>query len=285
MFNSVQENQYCKCLVGGDMRLLRHRRKHFRVEAETTVQITRIEADGGTVVDADWMNTVIKTMKTQGIYGIAKFIGDANIAYKDAGSGKVSVLYDISGNDNDALQGSDASRPVWTAAQQNGKAGLVFDGSNDRLSLPIPSSSDYTFLSAFKTSAAELQCLLTLTDNDGITGFKFRLDTDGTFKTFVQGSPDLTLTTPLAYNDNSAHLAILTLSNSATNLYLNSSLKDTDSAFVPTGDWTDNRNMGSDRMQSFLDGNIFFDFIFNSVLTTAQRQAMETIINNYYAIY
>jgi len=43
-------------------------------------------------------------MKAQGIYTSAKFIGDANMAVKKDGFNAVSVLYDVSGNNNDAVQ-------------------------------------------------------------------------------------------------------------------------------------------------------------------------------------
>jgi hypothetical protein len=102
-----------------------------RVEPETTIQINRIVADGGVVIDPVFMNSTIKLLKSLGIYGNAKLLTDANFGVKKDGSGAISKLYDISGNNNDATQSTGASQPIWSLV--NGRGVITYDGVNNWL--------------------------------------------------------------------------------------------------------------------------------------------------------
>jgi len=114
---------------------------------ETLAQKARIEADGGVIIDLEWIDLVISTLKTLGIYGNAKLLTDANFGVKKDITGAVSKLYDISGNNNDAVQTTGASQPIWSLS--GGKGIITYDGSDDMLNCASPgiSSGSYTIRS------------------------------------------------------------------------------------------------------------------------------------------
>jgi hypothetical protein len=56
------------------------------LQPETTAQILRIEADGGTVIDATWLNQVIWTHKELQIYTNAKILCDASCGVNKDGN-------------------------------------------------------------------------------------------------------------------------------------------------------------------------------------------------------
>lgn len=103
------------------------------LQSETTTQINRIVADGGVIIDRVFLNNSIYALKQLGIYGNAKLLTDANFGVKKDGSGTVSKLYDISGNNNDAMQATGASQPIWGLV--GGKGVITYDGVNNWLSI------------------------------------------------------------------------------------------------------------------------------------------------------
>jgi hypothetical protein len=117
------------------------KRKSSNWQPETITQKNRIEADGGVVIDLPFMNRVIYTLKALGIYSNCKLLTDANFGVKKDITGAVSKLYDISGNNNDAIQATGASQPIWSLV--GGKGVITYDGSNDHLS--AVDSDDWTF--------------------------------------------------------------------------------------------------------------------------------------------
>lgn len=125
-----------------------------RMLPETITQQRRIIADGGTVVNLTWMNNVIRTMKAMGIYGNAKLLTDANFGVKKDGSGAVSKLYDISGNNNDAVQATGTSQPIWSLV--NGRGVITYDGVDDYLlttnTLNYLTTDNFTWNAKIKTA-------------------------------------------------------------------------------------------------------------------------------------
>lgn len=244
-------------------------------QPETTEQIIRIRADGGTVIDAVWMDTVIKTLKTQGIYGNVKFIGDANIAVKKDGVGAVATLYDISGNDNDAVQGTGANQPIWTDGEQNGRAGLVFNGTSHFLraaDFSTPLSQPVSIFCAAKTLDTDAGFMVA-----GSNVFMLYRRATGKIELFagahVAGN----------VSDLNQHFYSALFNTTSSSLY-------TDGSFVGSGDVSTNTMprvvLGADQAPAqLLTGNILVAIVIDDLVTNNQRQALETLINNYYAIY
>lgn len=103
-------------------------------EAETTAFIARVEADGGEVLDPDGLNDFIVLLKAQGVYDNLVFLVDPNWGVKKNTNNKITVLYDLLGND---LTEADTSKvPTLTDYVDNGSGATtlkdaLFDGSND----------------------------------------------------------------------------------------------------------------------------------------------------------
>lgn len=102
-------------------------------EAEVENYYCKVFADGGTLTDLDEINNSVITAKTNNYYN--KIVGwfSGQFGWKNAGSNKVSKWYDLSPQQLDFYHTNSAMYPTWTASLKNGKAGLVFDGSDDNL--------------------------------------------------------------------------------------------------------------------------------------------------------
>lgn len=96
---------------------------------ETIAYRNRVTADGGAVINLLDVDKAIRHAKANGYWSSVAFWTSAQFGVKKDGSNAVSKLYCLKGND--ATQTTGANQPIWTANQQNGRAALVFDGSND----------------------------------------------------------------------------------------------------------------------------------------------------------
>ncbi len=262
----------------------------YDFDADTILQIVRIKADGGTIVDPYWADSVIKTMKAQGIYTSAEFIGDANMAYKNAGAGAVSSLYDWSGNNNDATQATGANQPIWTAAQQNGKAGFVFNGTSHFLNggAGAQFTNVLSIIEVSKcTNTAGNYSMLMRVKSDGSTDeFIFQLN-------YADTSPWVSFRNKPWYAAVNAsifnyHLAVATgqYDTAAFTLFINGSNISLSTAGSTGGAGNANvYGVDSSEAAGFTKGPVSLLGTFNVLLSTAQRQALESLINAYYAIY
>lgn len=99
---------------------------------ETLIQKSRIESDGGEVVNLTCMNAVISELETLGIYSNCKFLTDADFGVKKDIDNKVSKIYDISGNGNDVASLISANQPIWNTLGDKGL--ITYDGTSDYIS-------------------------------------------------------------------------------------------------------------------------------------------------------
>jgi hypothetical protein len=98
---------------------------------EAATYQARVVADGGTVVSSTAINEAIRYAKTSGIYDYLTAWYSARFGYKDAGSGLCSKWYDLSANNNDAVQATGANQPVWTSGEHDGsKPTMYFDANH-----------------------------------------------------------------------------------------------------------------------------------------------------------
>ena len=259
---------------------------------ETKVQIKRIKADGGTVIDEGWMDTTIRTLKAQGVYGNVKFLGDANFAVKKDGSNAVATLYDISGNNNDATQGTGANQPIWYVNQQNGKSGVSFDGVDDFLLNAAPAynaqslsiTAVYKKVAPLETSntgvlAASSNGLIQFTVTDGV------VNAYDTGVDYYYANAHIGLTIP---NNQFTAYHISTITSSTAPLasaYGNGVLSGTTTvvaSYATTGLRIGSYNDAGDYAYN---GSLTSLILSNVDFTAAQRTAIEAMLNTYYAIY
>lgn len=85
------------------------------LEPETINYETRVLTDGGIVVDIEAVNNAILDAKVNGYYDSLSFWGAYNYGVKKNANNKVTKLYDLSPNNNDATQSDTAHSPTWYA--------------------------------------------------------------------------------------------------------------------------------------------------------------------------
>lgn len=119
-------------------------------EDETLSYISRVESDGGVVINKTLLNDFIIDAKANGYYDSLLCAVDANWGIKKNSNNKVTKLYDLFGL-RDYAQSDTSKSPTWSAASQNSLAGLRFDGSNDRLDVSYIEHVDAQPLAGFVT--------------------------------------------------------------------------------------------------------------------------------------
>jgi hypothetical protein len=98
---------------------------------EAATYQARVATDGGTVVSSTAINESIRYAKASGIYDYLTAWYSARFGYKDVGSGLCSKWYDLSSNNNDAVQTTGANQPVWTTGGHDGsKPSMYFDANH-----------------------------------------------------------------------------------------------------------------------------------------------------------
>jgi hypothetical protein len=101
-------------------------------ESETNSFETRVNNDGGTLHDKDFVDSLISQAKTDGWYSdIVRMAGPA-LAYKESG-GTLPTLYDASGQQNDWVQATSSEQPVLNSSNGtfNSRPTAGFDGTDD----------------------------------------------------------------------------------------------------------------------------------------------------------
>jgi len=246
-------------------------------------QITRIQADGGTIVSEEWIRKAIWTLKNQGIYANCKFLGDANMGVKlDASGVSVQTLYDLSGNNNDATSGVTVNnQPVWTANVQGGRAGLVFDGTDDVLTAAIGTlSQPNTIITAIKNTRTVFTVTNVFIDTTNAVN---RLSMYAQQTSGVLGAS--------AGTDGLSATAIGTTAQILTGLFNGaSSVLYKNGASILAADFgaadMTGLSIGDYSAGGYpYEGSFFPVIVINAALTTAQRTALETFVNAYYSIY
>jgi len=238
----------------------------------------RVLDDGGKVIDIEYMDKTVKLLKQLGVWSSVKFLADANFAYKSGVTTTVAKLYDLSGNNSDAVQGTVVNQPVWTANLQNGKAGVVFTAASPHTLLHnLSFGANSTFVAlASRNGGSGYKSIISCT-LDPIMATTVTSANWGTYQNVeistsysIDGSFKLMINVLRAVND--------------IDLVTNGTVENkvTGSSWINSG-----KSLGSGQpaFQYFLNGTIIEVIMFNIALTTVQRTAIERMINSYYSIY
>lgn len=246
------------------------------MQPETITQKNRIESDGGTVIDLPWMNRVISNLKAQGIYTSCKLLTDANFGVKkNPSTGAVSKLYDISGNNNDAVQAAGANQPVWSLV--NGRGVITYDGVNDEL---VWGNKDYGTTHSFYAGVSQ-----------AVSGDKVWIGTVGNPNNYVFDYVTNTwkYTTPESVSSSSDIFStawrsmLIVRNNTSVKFYKNggaigtSTLSANNSLIVG--------KIGYDISLYRPKGSMRWLLIFSTALSDSNRQILESLFNSYYSIY
>jgi hypothetical protein len=225
------------------------------------------------------------------------------LSFVGAGNGFVTTWYDQSGNARNVTQTTAANQPRIVNAGvldvQNGKATLVYDGSNDSLfrtntnifnnknygvtfvanrivSTPVTTSRNVFYLSTPSQNITRYAISRTTSSNYNLGGR--RLD----------GAGGQNITTINTYNNTSMYLntAVIDWGNSDAYLYVNNNIEASSITFLTDGS-TSATNAAylaicSADNQTFLNANVSEVIVYES---SQNISAINTNINSYFNIY
>lgn len=253
-----------------------HPTSYRHLEPEALAYNARVINDGGTVVDSFWLNVFIRTAKEYSAYSTFQFIGDPNWGYKNVGSGASSKWYDISGNNNDATQATGTRQPTWTPSSIGARPAFVLNNGAAQ-GFGIGALSAITTATCFFVvyyDSGSPSAHGTIISNSG-RSVGIWLDSGSNGRIACNGDFEYSTVTHAQRS-----LFLLTASNGY--LYFNGIL-DSSSAYTPSA--LTIVNIGTDAFGNNWDGNFGTFAIGTSVLNTQQQNAIQRVINSYYAIY
>lgn len=198
---------------------------------------------------------------------------------------------DLSGFGNDALQSTTANKPLLKLAIVNNKPIIRFDGNNDTLSvaldLALSASDNLTIFFVSKpVSAANSKMVLgNQIDAGNRQGLRILYDNLERIEFFTVSGAGASTSVRTGVDANFA-IVVAVLDAGVQEIYKNGSLIDSDTQEDMTGHSATlllgiNRSAGP----SFFDGDIAEILIYNSALSTDDRQSIENYLNGRYAIF
>lgn len=244
----------------------------LNLEPETIIQKNRVIADGGTIINLAYMNLAIKTYKSLGIYGNARLLTDANFAVKKDGSGAVSKLYDISGNNNDAVQLTGASQPMWSSV--NGKGIITYSGNKKLTISSMSSVSEFTLDCNIKLDISQ-KTTCYFTRYQSLHGWVGGIS-DGTFNVvkFYLGGSTLYSAGPLDLN---LHSVVNTYKNGVASIYLDGNINSTVNQAITFAVAPDTYIGSLDNNSQFFTGQINSSKLFDIALTSTQITTLKNL--------
>lgn len=199
----------------------------------------------------------------------------------------VSVWGDMSGNGNNATQSTSGCRPTIIAGDMNNKTALRFNGTNTYLWLPTPEAlgiqdHDYEIFIVARSGATKLVYLFSSTAAEQ---YEYHLCTAAPGARYIPKSSNYLDLTPQAgtYLDGKPH--IFSARASATGGAVRVDGADGSSS---TADITSSNNsplaLGrrSYGAMYYLDGDISEVLVYDTVLTSAQRDSVEQYLTDRY---
>lgn len=102
-------------------------------EPETPAYRDRVLADGGEVIDLDYVDSVYKKLKELSLLSSLKHWTSARAGVRKDSAGYISKVYSLDGV-NDGVQTTGAAQPLYSST------GYVFDGTDDGLAAAYHSS-------------------------------------------------------------------------------------------------------------------------------------------------
>lgn len=269
--------------------------------ADTEAYISRVEADGGVVINEQMVNDAYQLLADHSLTPLAWV--DANFGVKKDGSDYVSKLYDLTSNNYDATQATSSAQPKWYANQQNSMASIFFDGGDfltEGTNLGKPSSYTSSMIiratdistspqyvwanygaetysywySALKISGASNGALSSCITNQAGTVFTYAYTAGST----INATDYYLISDRYATGASTLYKYVDTASKSFT--YADTS--------ATTNSGTSN-SFSIGRLGNF-NGGYFNGYIgsfcmFNSSLSDTDRGYVESFLNNYYATY
>jgi len=268
-------------------------RPYMQTPPEVQVFAKRVIEDGGKVVDLEFCQKYTRLSKQLIIWSNGKFVGDANMGVKLNSGVSVQTLYDLSGNNNDATQGTADNQPVWTANVQGGRYGMVFDGVDDDLVCTSNASLNITeaitILMGIKVESFTAGKYMGLFDKSVTTTSwqSYMVADTHLVQLELYGTTGGPLTGTGAIVAGAATLLNLNYDGANSFIYINGGLDNSEASTGSIGVSAQDLWIGTidQSADNFFHGAITTKAILDVALTTAQRTATEAFLNAYYTIY
>ena len=197
----------------------------------------------------------------------------------------VSVWNDMSGNGNNATQSNSANQPVYVAGVMNNMPAIRFNGTNSYLSLPTSTAlgiqnHDYEMFIVARSSSSNIQFLLS---GNSLEQFEYHLN--GVGARFIPITATyLDEGTSGAYADGNPHIFEAHASSSGGGMSVDGVNGGTTTANILSSDG------GILRLGVRSDGSYYFNgdiaevLVYDTVLTSAQRDSVEQYLADRYGI-
>lgn len=229
---------------------------------------------------------------------------DAEQGITKDGSNYVSTWADMSGNGNDAAQGTGDYQPLWVDATLNGKPVIRFDGLNDYLTefTQLGKPVNYTIfmvgkivnIGAAGTFCGSIDDSVNLETSWGLIRSIYNGVPDGTLDYLFGGgvaphySYGMTTTATLSSNVYALIAQKYTTTNDYTDYWVNSNSKaitKIEHSAHSTNGTGYNFKIGGGAPWEQLNGDIAEIIIYNSALSDPNRVLVEDYLNTKYTIY
>ena len=260
-------------------------------QTETLAFQTRVLADGGTIVSLTDIDTAIVWAKANSLYTSVLQWFSPQFGYKDEqGGGKVRLWYDLSPNNNDAGAAGRETQPTWTANQKNGKAGIIFSGTNMSLQHLYSATGNTTMVAVAEGDAGgqtDPRCIYAI--QSGAVPIK---------AIYARSSSDLwgTYMNSAKYSSYSVYgtwRIMINLddgisSNPSTNyLYTDGNAVETVTDTARLSNNIDRRGIGVGNINDseYFKGTIAELMTFNKQLSTGEIAALRLYLNGQWAVY
>jgi len=264
--------------------------------AETLAYQTRVEADGGTVIDLDAVEAAYSLMAAQSISPV--FWYSPLFGSKTAVVGEntlVQTLYDISSNNYDLSQATENARPIFASEVLNGHPALNFPTTQSRkitASVALTSNAYSFFVVSRKHasgSASEAYSrVLSLSPSTGYdynntSSMLIGYDRTGPIVQFYRNSASVTQET-ITYNV--FNLTSVIWNGANVSQFINGGTEDTGTTSSASLN-TQVLRMGTDsaNVDSFLNGDIAEVICISGAVSSGQRSAIESYLNGIWSVY
>ncbi len=193
-------------------------------------------------------------------------------AFVAGSEGYCMTLYDQSGNGNNLVQNNTAQQPLLVISGSGGKPVLRFTPlRNLKLAKQFP--APYSVIYAAKQTGPTRQRMLQATGNNWFLGWWGGYKDVAYFNSWVAS--------PTTFADNGTYIYSATGNGSSSSVYRNGDLLGSSNATAPPVGVGLNGGLAGNEGS---DGDFMDVLVFNTVLTTTQRNLVEGTISSYYDI-